>query len=106
MNDATPQDPAHRSEAYAAECVEKLSEKSRRHPKLGLRRHPKGTVRPVLVPEQRPNPRSEHCSHPFSDSFSTSFGDVGASCTPVGVERGTLGSSSPREGSTHPCLGR
>src|SRR5215203_5236372 len=79
MNDATPQDPAHRSEAYAAECVEKLSEKSRRHPKLGLRRHPKGTVRPVLVPEQRPNPRSEHCSYPFSESFG----------------RGILRSSSP-----------
>jgi hypothetical protein len=33
---------------------------------------------------------------------STSFGDVGASCTPVRIERGRSGSSSPREGSTHP----
>src|SRR5215210_4080758 len=30
-------------------------------------------------------------------SPTTSFGDVGASCTPVGSERGRLGSSSPRE---------
>src|SRR5829696_5117304 len=64
-----PYGASRKFERYSPECVEKLSEKSRRHPKLGLRRHPKGTVRPVLVPEQRPNPRSEHCSYPFSDSF-------------------------------------
>jgi hypothetical protein len=33
---------------------------------------------------------------------STNFGDVGASCTLLGAERGTLGSSSPPERSTHP----
>jgi hypothetical protein len=30
--------------------------------------------------------------------LSTSLGDVGASGTPLGAERGRLGSSSPREG--------
>src|SRR5215208_7488958 len=71
-----PYGASRKFERYSPECVEKLSEKSRRHPKLGLRRHPKGTVRPVLVPEQRPNPRSEHCSYPFSDSFLTEFSEV------------------------------
>ena len=36
------------------------------------------------------------------NSSSTSFRDVGASCTLLGAEKGTLGSSSPRKGSTHP----
>ena len=53
-----------------------MSEKTRRHQKFGLRRHPKGTVRLVLVPEQRPNPRSEHCCTPFrtvSEVYSANF---------------------------------
>jgi hypothetical protein len=49
--------------------VKKLSEKSRRCPGRGLIRHPKGIFRPVLAPEYRPNPCSERCSDPFSDSF-------------------------------------
>src|SRR5215208_6824304 len=50
--------------------------------------------------------RHELLRTPFSgsshNSRSTSIGDVGVSCTPVGVARGNLGSSSPRKGATHP----
>ena len=53
----------------------KLSEKSRRCVKRGLPGHRSGTVRPVSAPLYRPNPRSERCSHPFSDSFKAKFAE-------------------------------
>src|SRR5215208_629708 len=96
-----PYGASRKFERYSPECVEKLSEKSRRHPKLGLRRHPKGTVRPVLVPEQRPNPRSEHCSYPFSDSFGETVWKIAEGVTSAilwrqeATDRDSLDSSRP-----------
>jgi hypothetical protein len=49
--------------------AKKLSEKVRRCDKRGLPGHRSGTIRPVSAPIYRPNPRSERCSYPFSDSF-------------------------------------
>ena len=42
-------------------------------PETWAQRHHRGTVRPVLAPEYRPNPRSERYSNPFSDSFNANF---------------------------------
>src|SRR5215212_3808543 len=61
---------------YSPKCLEKLSEKSRRCVKRGLPGHRSGTIRPVSAPIYRPNPPSERCSHPFSDSFFTAFSEV------------------------------
>jgi hypothetical protein len=65
-------------EASPANFALKLSEKSRRRVKRGLPGHRSGTVRPVSAPIYRPNPRSERCSYPFSDSFFTEFCEVHA----------------------------
>src|SRR5215211_6785868 len=54
----------------------KLSEKSRRCVKRGLPGHRSATIWPVSAPIYRPNPSSERCSYPFSDSFLTAFSEV------------------------------
>ena len=70
--------PIHPSawKGNSANFALKLSEKSRRRVKRGLPGHRSGTVRPVSAPIYRPNPRSERCSYPFSDSFFTEFSEV------------------------------
>src|SRR5215213_1949782 len=55
--------------------VRKLSEKSRRCVKRGLPGHRSATIWPVSAPIYRPNPSSERCSDPFSDSFKPNFGE-------------------------------
>jgi hypothetical protein len=49
--------------------AEKLSEKGLRSVQCSLKEHRNGTFRPILASLGLPNPRSEWCSHPFSDSF-------------------------------------
>jgi hypothetical protein len=56
---------------YSPECVEKLSEESRRSLGCSLTEHRNGTFGPILISSRLPNPRSECCSYPFSDSFRT-----------------------------------
>src|SRR5215217_2116761 len=70
--------------------------------RIGATKRPRGVkevpIGCLLAPKK--SARDTFCY--FPNSFSTSFGDVGARCTPVGAERGSLGSSSPHERSTHP----
>jgi hypothetical protein len=49
----------------------KLSEKGRRSLQCSLTEHLNSTFRPILASLRLPIPRSECCSYPFSDSFST-----------------------------------
>src|SRR5215212_3566477 len=88
----------------------KLSEKSRRCPGRGLIRHPKGILRPVLAPEYWPNPCSERCSDPFSDSFITKFAfwafsevRIAPVLCPTPLRPGAL--DHPTSGSGLPSLG-
>jgi DDE superfamily endonuclease len=48
----------------------KLSEKGRRSLQCSLTNHRNDTFRPTLASSHLPNPRSERCSYPFSDSLS------------------------------------
>jgi hypothetical protein len=52
-------------------CLLKLSEKGRRNLRCSPTNDRKGAFRPVLASPYLPNPRSECCSYPFSDSFSS-----------------------------------
>jgi hypothetical protein len=62
-----------RTRVYSPECVEKQSEKGRK----GLQRSPTEHPRAhFFLRIYRPNPRSERCSYPFSDSFEGEFCEV------------------------------
>src|SRR5215207_536254 len=47
----------------------RLSEKGLKSLQCSLTEHRNGTFRPILASLRLPNPRSECCSYPFSDSF-------------------------------------
>src|SRR5215211_5973233 len=49
--------------------MERLPEKGRRSLRCSLTEHRSGAFRPILASLGLPNPRSECCSYPFSDSL-------------------------------------
>src|SRR5215217_7298618 len=51
----------------------KLSEKGRRSLRCSLTKHLNGTFRPILASLRLPNPHSECCPYPFSDSLEGVF---------------------------------
>jgi hypothetical protein len=53
----------------------KLSEKGCRSLRCSLTEHRNGSFRPIFASLGLPNSRSEWCSYPFSDSFSTRLGE-------------------------------
>jgi hypothetical protein len=71
----TRRDAACRAAQWLKSSVERLSEKSRRHPKRGRHKAPNRPVWPVLTPIDGPYSRLERHSHPFSDSLSTHSGE-------------------------------
>jgi hypothetical protein len=58
-------------------CVQKLSERGRRSLQCSPTEHRNGPFRPILASLRIPNPRSNCCSYPISDSFSTTLVNKG-----------------------------
>jgi hypothetical protein len=56
-------------EAHSPNLVEKLSEKPQTRLQRGPAGHQRGAFRSISSSVYLPNPRSERCSYPFSDSF-------------------------------------
>src|SRR5215210_5640887 len=64
---------APRKRRTSENSVKKLSEKGLRSLRCSLTEHRNGTFRPIFASLRLPNPRSECCLYPFSDSFMAKF---------------------------------
>ena len=66
-----------RAGATSENCVQKQSERGRRSLQCSPTEHRNGPFRPILASLRIPNPRSNCCSYPISDSFSTTLVNKG-----------------------------